>query len=82
MTVVSTKEFNADQEKYFNMALDEQVYVKRGNNMFHLMYSPATEEQVCLEPDEDYRSAITKDELLEGIYAHIDKRCIIKTDNL
>ena len=73
MTVVSTKEFNANQKKYFDMAINKQVYVKRGNNIFHLMHRPVTEEQVCLEPDEDYRSAITKDELLEGIYAHIDK---------
>ena len=32
MTVVSTKEFNTNQDKYFDMALDEQVFIQKGDN--------------------------------------------------
>ena len=34
MTVVSTKEFITNQKKYFDLALNEQVIIQRGNNMF------------------------------------------------
>ena len=34
MTVVSTKEFNSNQEKYFDMALNDHVYIQRGNGLF------------------------------------------------
>jgi hypothetical protein len=34
MTVVSSKEFVSNEDKYFDMALDEQVIVRKGNNMF------------------------------------------------
>ena len=34
MTVVSTKEFNANQEKYFDLALNERVFIKKGNYTF------------------------------------------------
>ena len=72
MTVVSTKEFNTNQKKYFDIALNEQLYIKRGSNMF--VVSKATDEKkVYKEPDDDLRTAITKDELLEGLYKYIDK---------
>jgi len=74
MTVVTTKEFNSNQEKYFDMALDEQVFVKRGNYIYHIICSniDAVREQVVLEPDADLRSAITARELIKRI--HEDKR--------
>lgn len=72
MTVVSTKEFNTNQKKYFDMALNEEVFIKRGSNMF--MVARASEpEMVYKEPDDDLRRAITKDELLKGLYEYIDK---------
>jgi len=76
MTVVSTKEFNTHQKKYFDMAVSEDVCIKNDNYMFHLMCKPVNmaDEQVTLQPDDDFRRAITKDELLEGIYEDIAKR--------
>ena len=66
MTVVSTKEFNTNQDKYFDMALDEQVVVKRGDYLFHIIcsniHAANIKEQAILEPDEDLRNAITKEE--------------------
>jgi biotin carboxyl carrier protein len=36
MTVVNCKEFSANQKKFFNLALNEQVVIKRGKNIFYL----------------------------------------------
>ena len=36
MTVVSSKEFSTNQRKFYNLALNEQVAIKRGKNMFYL----------------------------------------------
>jgi predicted transcriptional regulator len=65
MTVVSTKEFSSNQEKYFDMAVNGQVCIQRGKNMFYLSYAPIEPkypEQPILEPDEIFRSAITMGE--------------------
>jgi len=65
MTVVSTKEFNTNQMRYFELAENEEVCIKQGNSMFHLMYRPLEipyPEQSILEPDDDLRSGITKEE--------------------
>ena len=73
MTVVSSKEFAINQEKYFDLALDEQVFVKRGDNMFIIvnknvdMYHDASVYERILEPDDDFRRAITMDEFLIGV---------------
>ena len=44
MTVVSTKEFSSNQDKYFEMALHERVFIERGNNMFHLVCNPVVDD--------------------------------------
>ena len=75
MTVVSSKEFATNQEKYFDLALDEQVFVKRGDNMFIIvnknvdMYHDASVYERILEPDDDFRRAITAEELIKRIHA-------------
>ena len=45
MTVVSSKEFATYQDKYFDMAINENIVIKRGKNMFHL---------TCGKEDNDY----------------------------
>jgi hypothetical protein len=71
MTVVSSKEFASHQDKYFDMAMDEQVIIQKGDNMFLLIYKnmdemntyhDASVYEEILEPDEDFYSAITMDE--------------------
>jgi len=77
MTVVSSKEFNTNQKKYFDMAVNNDVCIKNGEYMFHLICSKPIDiidEQVILQPDDDFLRAITKDELLKGIYEDIAKR--------
>jgi predicted transcriptional regulator len=36
MTVVSSKEFATNQRKFYNLALNERVVIKRGKNTFYL----------------------------------------------
>jgi len=83
MTVVSTKEFNTNQDKYFDIALDEQVFIQKGDNMFFLlyknvddmnMYHDASVYEEILEPDDDLRRAITAEELLERIHEDIREK--------
>ena len=77
MTVVSSKEFATNQNKYFDMATKEQVFVQRGNNIFHLMCTnvdyTTVKERVYYEPDKDFHRSISKEELLNGIHEDIDK---------
>ena len=62
MTVVTTKEFNANQEKYFDLALNEEIFVKRDNIMF-IVTRVSDKKKKYLKPDDDFRRAISMDEL-------------------
>jgi len=78
MTVVSSKEFATNQEKYFDLALDEQVCIQRGDNLFHLIYKHADEMnnndfEEFLEPDDDFRRAITMDEFINRALVMVEK---------
>jgi len=76
MTVISSREFATNQNKYFNLAVNEEVFIKRGNNVFHLICKSddnTTKRRVYYEPDEDFYRSITKDVLLKGIHEDIDK---------
>jgi len=77
MTVVSTKEFTSNQEWYFDLAVSEDVFIKRGNGMFHLLFKPAElkyPDQPVLAPDDNLRKAITAEELLERIHKDIHNK--------
>ena len=72
MTVVSSKEFVSNHNKYFGMALKEQLYVRNGGNIFQV--SIAKDKIVDhKKPDDDFRRAITADEFMEGALKIIDK---------
>ena len=74
MTIVSSKEFVTNEEKYFELAISENVVIKKGGNVFHLTYAPAEiqyPEQPVLEPDDDLRRAISAEELLNRIHKDI-----------
>jgi len=38
MTIVSSEEFAANQEKFYNLALNERVVIERGENKFYLTF--------------------------------------------
>ena len=76
MTVISGKEFAVNQERYFNLAINEEVCIKNGENMFRLMYSPVKEtnqERVYYEPDEDFYRSISMDELRKRVLEDVHK---------
>ena len=65
MTVVSSKEFASNQEKYFDIALNEQIYVQRESD--NAMFVLSREKKEYLEPDDDLRRAISMDEMLKRV---------------
>jgi len=76
MTVVSSKEFVTNEKKYFEMAIDEQIFVQRGNIMFIVTKAGENineKKKKRLKPDDDLRCAITGKELLEKVYVSVDK---------
>ena len=82
MTVVSSKEFVSHQDKYFEMAMDEQVFIQKGNSMFLLIYKniddmniyhEASVYEEVLEPDEDFYRAIPMDEFIEKALVMVEK---------
>ena len=76
MTVVSSKEFIADEDKYFDLALNGGVCIQRGDYFFHLVSRPVEKQyppQPFLEPDDDLRRAIPMEELRKSAHTHIRK---------
>ena len=70
MTVVSSKEFVTNQKRYFDLAVNDELFIKRGKNVFHLICTTVSDNLNDADDlDDDY---ITKDELLAGIYEDID----------
>ena len=68
MTVVSSREFISNQDKYFELALNEQVFVRKGEDMFVFTRSNGNHhEDIIYQPDEDFYRSITMEELLEGV---------------
>ena len=67
MTVVISREFATNQTKYYNLAVNEEVVIKRGNNMFHLVYRNIGDIDIDDDEDDNDEDYITKDELLKGI---------------
>ena len=48
MTIVSSKEFAINQKKYYNLALNERICIKRGKNRFNLSLNLDNDEDVDL----------------------------------
>jgi len=79
MTVVSSTEFATNQSKYFDMAMREQVFVKKDDNMFLFTRTNEHEEpDMIFEPDEDFYRSISMDELRDRTHRFIHK---LFTDN-
>ena len=91
MTVVSSKEFSSHQEKYFEIALDEQVFIRKGDNIFLLIckntddiniYHETSVYGEVLEPDEDFHRALSAKDfrerlvvVLDGVDKKFENRC-------
>ena len=59
MTVVSSKEFSAHQKEYFDLAVNGQICIKRGNDMFQLssVNINDTEESISESQQPDHHLA-------------------------
>ena len=74
MTIVSTKEFNTNQDKYFDMALNDHVYIKRGDCMFIVSKVNGVDEtDIIFDPDEDFYNSITMEEVRDRLHKVIDR---------
>jgi len=71
MTIVSSKEFMSNENKYFDMAMTEEIFVKRENMLFVVTRVDENRPKKRLKPDDDLRRAITMDELREGVLEDI-----------
>ena len=75
MTIVSSKELETSQTRHYN--LNDEVFIERANNMFHLMCANISDkyndDEVYLEPDDDLRNAMTIEEVREKLYGVVDK---------
>jgi len=73
MVTVSTKEFKTNQDKYFDMAINEAVCIKNGDDIFHLIYENQYPEQPILEPDDDFYRSISTKEFREKLVVVLDR---------
>ena len=73
MTVVSTQDFVANHNRYFDLAIDEQVVVKHGNYRFNIVCDIEPPQKI-LQPDENLCRAITAEELVKGIHEDIRRK--------
>ena len=74
MTVVSSKEFVINEDKYFDLAMDEQVFVKKGENMFILTLSNKhNSEDIIFQPDDDFYRSISADEFRKRLVVVLEK---------
>lgn len=67
MVIISPTDLRNEQKKYLEMAEKETVVVKRGNKLIHLV----VRDRVIT--DEDIRSGLTKEELLNRVIPRVEK---------
>ena len=74
MTVVSSKEFATDQDKFFELALNEQVFVKNGENMFiFTRLNKNHHDDIIYQPDDDFYRSVTMEEVRDRLHNTLDK---------
>jgi antitoxin component of MazEF toxin-antitoxin module len=66
MIVISPTELRAEQKKYLDLAEKQEVVVKRGNKMIHLVVKER------LITYEDLARGITAEELIKRVHKRID----------
>jgi hypothetical protein len=76
MTIVSSTEFATNQDRYYDLAVEEEVFIERGDDMFHLMCTTAdnmNEYDRVLEPDEDFYRALSGEEFKKRALEIVEK---------
>ena len=68
MIVISSTEFAANQQKYFDLARHKNLYIRNGENMFIVSIANQQEEHdMIFEPDEDFYRSVSADEFRERL---------------
>ena len=76
MTIVSSKEFATNQDRYYDLAVSDDVFIERDDDMFHLMYATADDAgryDEILEPDEDFYRALSADEFRKRLIEVVER---------
>ena len=74
MTVVSSKEFATNQKKYFDMAINEQIYVQQDDNIFHIVCSHSNVREQRISKNNDIlNTALTKEQFKAEARKIVDK---------
>ncbi|MCL2027519.1 MAG: hypothetical protein FWG79_03425 [Bacteroidales bacterium] len=66
MQVVSSTEFATHQQKYFNLARQQQVFVRDGDYTLKIISEPTVREQKILQPDDDLCNSLSAEEFKKG----------------
>ncbi|MDR1882562.1 MAG: hypothetical protein LBR26_07240 [Prevotella sp.] len=67
MIIISTTELRAEQKKYLDLAEKQQIAIKRGNKLIHMVVKER------LITDEDLTRGISGEELKKRMHKRIDK---------
>ncbi|MCL2040753.1 MAG: hypothetical protein FWG84_01765 [Bacteroidales bacterium] len=76
MTIVSSKEFATNQDRYYDLAVSDDVFIERDDDMFHLMCATADDAGAydeILEPDEDFYRALSADEFRKRLIEVVER---------
>ena len=74
MKTISNREFAGNLDHYFDVAREQdEGRGKKGREMFRLVYEASMPQQPILEPDDDYRRAISCDEFKERALETVEK---------
>ncbi len=73
MKTISSSEFTAHPERYLDMASHQEVRIKKGRKTYHLTCEASDDEQLVLQPDDDFHRAITAEELKKRMHVSIHK---------
>jgi hypothetical protein len=74
MKIISDKEFIDNEDKCFGLALNDEVIIQRGDDMFIVQsFVPNHEPDIIFEPNADFYRSITMEELRSSAHEHIRK---------
>ncbi len=67
MIIISPTELRANQKKYFDLAENEKIIVKRGNKLIELV----VKEQLITE--DDIKNGVSREDLKQKMHKRIDQ---------
>jgi hypothetical protein len=73
MAAVKSGDFVSNQNKYFDMAVNEDVCVKSGKNMFTVGVVNEYKPDMIFEPDDDFYRSISGEELKKRAIEMVEK---------